>query len=315
MRIAIDETVSIFQGSRGADSVHRYDLPAEGIVEGWAIPAMVEQTRDLAESWPEVEVDVAGDGPAAEILIRTLAAQGVTARREEVEPVAAGEPVPVRRPTHGRRGTRHRGISALRLVLSLGLVCGIALTWFLVGGMNGRSPAPVVPLVPATQAAGPGPVAVSSAAEASTSPVAPASVVLIDGDIQIEAPFGSELRAGIVTGIDADLRVHLALDPVVGDERRTRDALQAMIDEDPTLELATGAGVRGVLAPISYVERPGDGSIVTWTTWFDAGRRVSVGCHSRREPHPSHDSACAGIAESLTVIEGSGGEFPGIREP
>lgn len=302
MKITIDESLSIFQGDDGTDSVHRYDLPAEGVIEGWAIPAMVEQTKDLAHSWPDVEVVVSGDEQAAEILIRTLDAQGASATKE-IEPSVAPETLAIHRPTQGRGRGKYCGISPVRLVLSISLVGGIALVWALVGGLTTTSQITQPSHTPsATQVVAPGAVAVSTVAEASTSSAPPASVVLVEQGLQVEAPFGSELRAGIVTGIDPELRVHLAVDPAEEDRSQMREALHHMIAADPALEIQVGGGVREEQFPISYVEQPGDGSTVSWITWFDAGQRISVGCHSRAEPQRAHISACAQIANSLTIL-------------
>ncbi|WKD59808.1 type VII secretion-associated protein [Corynebacterium caspium] len=75
--VTVQDNATIFDGPA---NLYRYDLPGSGIVEGWALLAVVEQIRQLSPTaWPEVEVVVDAAPDIADILIRTLVNKGAAA--------------------------------------------------------------------------------------------------------------------------------------------------------------------------------------------------------------------------------------------
>lgn len=100
--VTILDAATIFEGP---ETVYRYDLPGTGIVEGWALNAVVEQCAKICgPQWPQVNaeviVDISGTAvsfEAAEILRRQLAVTGVSVAPGEEEDFArpASQPSPL----------------------------------------------------------------------------------------------------------------------------------------------------------------------------------------------------------------------------
>lgn len=298
LTVTVLETATIFEGP---DTVYRYDIMAAGIVEGWAVPAVVDQVRQMGSvHWPDVDVIIDGDEKVTEMLTKTFIGKGVTSYpietlREhplpEVEPSPEPEQV-VTRPTKGRTHRHFYGIRPLHIVLTATFVGAVAGAWVLLSGET-RSPA----VHPATAGTGIPTTAAPSPSVTTT--------VLMGEDFQVEVPYGYVLEehddSHLVTGPDPDIRIHIALDPLHGvDPELVRGEVGRMIAEDPGLEHAPAGEWKGRDA-IDYSEDPGDGSTVNWATWFDADRQVSVGCHTRAEPTVVNKASCRNIVETLTL--------------
>ena len=107
LTITVLDTATIFEGP---DTVYRYDLPGTGIIDGWALPAVLDQAKELCSlNWPDVEIIVDADDPTTEVLTRSLLNKGVAAYpTEALRETALPEPaeVTITRPT--RRAGRHR---------------------------------------------------------------------------------------------------------------------------------------------------------------------------------------------------------------
>lgn len=145
LTITVLDSATIFEGP---DTVYRYDLPGTGIIDGWALAAVIDQAKELCSlDWPDVEIIVDADDPTTEVLTRTLLNKGVAAYPSEVLhetalPQPDGE-VTITRPTgrSGRSG-RHRlraGVEPFHLVVAAVVVAILGLSWWVVGGQPGPS--------------------------------------------------------------------------------------------------------------------------------------------------------------------------------
>ena len=116
--VTIGDNATIFEGP---DTVYRYDLPGSGVVEGWALGAVVDQVRQLTVAyWPEIEVVVDADEAATEMLTRTLLNKGVAAyAAEALREIPLPQPeeeLEITRPTSGAT-RRSLGLHPLHLSL------------------------------------------------------------------------------------------------------------------------------------------------------------------------------------------------------
>lgn len=309
LTVTVLETATIFEGP---DTVYRYDIMATGITEGWAVPAVVDQVKQLGSAhWPEVEVVIDGDETVTEILTKTFITKGIpsypveTLREHplpEEEPTA--EPL-VTRPTKGRTHRHLYGIRPLYLILSALLVGAITGAWVLLGGTNSPPPA-MPPAMPPTMPATTG----TDIDKQEATPTAGArTTVLMSETFQVEAPYGYTLEdhqdTHLVTGPDPDIRIHIGVDALHGvPAELVREEITRMITADPALQPAPPGEWAGEMAgreAIAYTEDPGDNSAVNWVTWFDHERQISVGCHTRVAPTVIHKAVCRSILETLEL--------------
>lgn len=318
LTVTVLETATIFEGH---DTVYRYDIMATGIIEGWAVPAVVDQVKQMASvHWPDVEVIIDGDDTVTEILTKTFITKGVPSYpvetlREHPLPAVDSEgeeEVLVKRPTSGKTHRHFYGIRPLHILLTALFVGTVTGVWVLFGG---NTPPPSAAVQPATAGVSAG----SSTAEtAAAMPAVPAvsevpevptssrtTTVLMSENFHVEVPYGYTLEehddAHLVTGPDPDIRIHIGVDLLHGvDEDLVRGEINRMIAADPALDAAPSGEWQGREA-IDYSEDPGDGSAVNWVTWFDNGRQISVGCHTRIEPTVVHRAGCRSIVETLVL--------------
>lgn len=310
LTVTVLETATIFEGP---DTVYRYDIMATGIKEGWAVPAVVDQVQQLSSvHWPDVEVVIDGDDQVTEVLTRTFIGKGVTSYpaetlREHPLPTEEPEPEPVvTRPTRGRTHRDFYGIRPLHITLTVIFVGVVTGTWMLLGGGDTSATPPDVATQSAvagtTQVPAPPTTTAGTGAEGASTSTAPA--VLEGEGFLVAAPHGYRLDRDdadpgmyVLTGQDPDLRIHIALDPLHGlDPHLVAEEMELVIAQDPTLERQPTVGER-----IVYSEDPGDGSKVAWTTWFEAGRQVSVGCHTRLGANVVQQAACRTVLDSLRI--------------
>lgn len=310
LTVTVLETATIFEGP---DTVYRYDIMAAGIIEGWAVPAVVDQVRQLGSvHWPDVEVIIDGDEAVTEVLTKTFITKGVTSYpvdtlREhplpDEGPDREEEPdLLITRPSRGRTHRHFYGIRPLHILLTTLFVGAVAGAWVLLGG----NPGPEPPVAPEVQPA-------TAEVETDTTDTVPTSslttTVLMSENFHVEVPYGYRLEeqgdAHVLTGPDPDMRIHIGVDPLHGvDEERVREEISRMIAEDPALAPApTGEweGQRAGLDALDYTEDPGDDSVVNWVTWFDNGRQISVGCQTRLEPTVIQKAGCRTIVETLVL--------------
>ncbi|MFP7364914.1 type VII secretion-associated protein [Corynebacterium callunae] len=303
--VTVLETATIFEGP---DTVYRYDIMAAGIIEGWAVPAVVDQVKQLASvNWPEPDVIIDAEDDVVEMLTKIFIAKGVSSYpietlREYPLPALEETPQPalepVKRPTSGRTVRHFYGIRPLHVMLVSALVGVVVVCWFVL-------------LKPAEMSASPAPPTTSPAATAareSATKAASTSVqptVLVTQDLLVEAPRGFQLKlvddTHQLVGPDPNLRIHLGVDPLHGaDTQLVAAELRRLIANDPALEEVL-VGEWGKPETIDYVEEPGDGSKVLWVTWFEADRQLSVGCHSRQEETLVHRATCRSVIEKLAL--------------
>lgn len=128
----------------------------------------------------------------------------------------------------------------------------------------------------------------------------PPERVIVDGmAVSLPPGFHWEVDEGLVTatGADPNLRVLLAADPLYAVPPEALWAeIAAEVERDPTL-----SDLQEVEGRRIYLETPGDGSTVAWTTWVDGDQQMSVGCHTRAEPTVIHKAACRMAVDSLTL--------------
>ncbi len=307
LTITVLDTATIFEGP---DTVYRYDLPGTGIIDGWALPAVLDQAKELCSlTWPDVEIIIDADDPTTEVLTRSLLNKGVAAYPSEVlreQALPAPEEVPLTRPT--RRAGRHRlnnlSVGPFHVMVGVVILAILGLSWWLVGG----DPAPAAPETPAPSVT-PGPPAGTATTVPVTSTSSPPEprTVLEHESLRVEVPRGFHLedREGLLlaTGDDPDLRIRLAADPVFTVPAEEVEAqIQAMIDTDETLHpLGDERAARG-LQVIRYLETPGDGSEVLWHTWIEDAHQLSVGCHTRSGPTLPQKAACRMAFDSVELV-------------
>lgn len=314
--VTVDDIATVVDGP---DTVYRYDLPATGIIEGWAVPAVVDQIKDLcSEYWPDVEVVINADERTTEMLARTLLNKGIAAYSSSVlnkdDPPQSVEAYPDEDGNPGeRRAVIYRPQDASRgssvLSLTNAAIAGVvllvvALSWWAISsalpnGQEGVQAAESVTASPTQVAESAAPT--QTATEETSVDNEP--ITVSGGGLEMKTPPNFTLTArpdGAYTaeGPDPDLRIVVAADPIYGVQPQAVEAeVLRMVEEDPTLTLVEGSGDAN---PVEYIELPGDGSQVNWTTWVDSDRQFSVGCHSRGEPTYAHKAACRMATDTLT---------------
>lgn len=310
--VTVDDIATVIDGP---DTVYRYDLPATGIIEGWAVPAVVDQIKDLcSEYWPDIEVIITADERTTEMLARTLLNKGIAAYSSSVlhkdDPPQPVESYPLEEPQPGEsRATVYRpqarsGASTLLTLTNAAIAAVvllvIALSWWAISSALPGATRDARAADETTVA--PSPVATTSDPETEET-VDNEPVTVSGGGLEMKTPPNYTLTArpdGAYTaeGPDPDLRIVVAADPVYGVQPQAVEAeVLRMVEEDPTLTLVEGTGEG---KPVEYIELPGDGSQVNWTTWVGKDRQFSVGCHSRGEPTYAHKAACRMAADTLT---------------
>lgn len=306
LTITVLDTATIFEGP---DTVYRYDLPGTGIIDGWALPAVLDQAKELcSQNWPDIEVIVDADDPTTEVLTRSLLNKGVAAYPSEVlreKALPEPEEVPLTRPT--RRAGRHRldsfPVEPFHVMVGVVVLAILGLSWWVVGG----SPAPAAPVASPVPTGTAVPTVTSVAPVTSASSTPEPRAVLEHESLRVEVPRGFHLedREGLLlaTGDDPDLRIRLAADPVFTVPPEEVEAqIHAMIDADETLHpLEPERAARG-LQVIRYREAPGDGSEVTWHTWIEDAHQLSVGCHTRATPTLPQQAACRMAFDSVELV-------------
>ncbi|GAB3706862.1 type VII secretion-associated protein [Corynebacterium nasicanis] len=305
LTITVLDTATIFEGP---DTVYRYDLPGTGIIDGWALAAVLDQAKELCSlHWPDVEIVIDADDPTTEVLTRSLLNKGVAAYPSEVlreTEIPPPEEVSITRPTESSgRHRLDRPVQPFHVVIGVVVLAIVGLSWWVVGG-------PAAPAEPAPEPVAPSsttPPPTQDATVASTSREPAPRSVLEHERLRLEAPTGFriEQREGLLyaTGEDPALRIHVAADPVYSVPSEAVEAqIHAMIDHDDTLHpLDPERAARGVQV-IRYREEPGDESTVTWHAWIENGHQLSVGCHTRQAPTLPQEAACRMVLDSLSVL-------------
>lgn len=317
--VRVDDHASIVEGT---DTVYRYDLPASGVMEGWALGSLIDQVRHLAgPQWPEVEVVIDADEQITELISRTLINKGVPAypagevEEEYEEPpeentipagrhrVRQSEELKIPRPTEGR-SARDLGLHPFHGIVLLVLISVVGVSWWTLKPEEKSEP-----VLPAVSSSAVSTSASSSAPSAPPTTTAEIKVVLEHEQLRVNLPRGYELVSEegrvFAQGLDENLRVHVKAEPLFG---ATAEMILAEIREiiaaDPQLdgvkESARVVGTEEVPA-LRYREDPGDGSQVAWTVWVNGEHQMSVGCHTRQAPTVAQQAVCRMAVESLEL--------------
>ena len=316
--VTIDShATSFYRPGESNNPIYRPDLPATGVVEGWAVPEITAQISELmAGQWPDIEVIIDAGERETEVLARTLINRGVGAypahiieAPEMASPAetewdstqdwdGAEKELPPRRILGSLDGGAVGVIGAL-VVLLVVLVLSVVAIARLVGGEDGA--APEATAAPETSVINP----------TTVPPSAPPPNERVATDrFSAELPAGYSLSqrpdgAFQAVGNDPDLRIIIASDAVSGvtDESFVEE-MTKVVESDPSLQLTAripGAdGSDGGRPRVEYTELPGDGSQIAWVSWVEGDRQFSVGCHSRSSQTQLQAQACAVVEESLT---------------
>lgn len=318
LTITVLDTATIFEGP---DTVYRYDLPGTGIIDGWALQAVVDQARELcSRHWPEAEIIVDADGPTTDILTRTFLNKGVAAyptealRETELPAVVEeGGEIEITRPTEAAGRGRHRlsgGVSfhPFQLVIGAVVLAIVGLSWWLMGVTNddsARYPAQVAVEQEENTEAEDRVPSMAEEVPISKDPEPPRAVLEQDG-LRVTMPSGFHLEnlddGLLAIGQDPSLRIHLAADPVHSVPAEAVVAqVESTIDADVTLHPLDPEQREQGQKILRYREVPGDGSEVTWSTWMEFEHQLSVGCHFEKEATMPQEAACRMAIDSLQL--------------
>lgn len=119
---------------------------------------------------------------------------------------------------------------------------------------------------------------------------------------------GDSSQPGVfaATGEDPNLRIYVTTDQL-------HDDAAAQIDHDAVLtdimqtvksspDLQEGRREHEPREQVRYVENPGDGSRIAWTSWVEGNHQLTVGCHSRHTTTEKQKQACELVVGSLERI-------------
>ncbi|WKD60415.1 hypothetical protein CCICO_01815 [Corynebacterium ciconiae DSM 44920] len=263
--------------------------------------------------------------PAAPTPRRNLPRPGALGRTEPPHPpttASTGEQREHAQPPRSLRRRSLRGSAAAQLwervnLFSVGIVAVVLLvvgvSWW--STRQSLDPAPVSARAEPSSADAPSPVGENDGEEASTSADAPQESVVELGPVRVRTPGGFQIvdrgdGSFQLSGADPDLRIIISFDEVYSvDPAAVIAEVEAMVAVDETLRTEPAVFARhGQPVHTSYVEEPGDGSVVRWISWVEHGSLVSVGCHSRGEPSHAHTASCRMAVDSLERRETGTGE-------
>ncbi|AKK04874.1 type VII secretion-associated protein [Corynebacterium mustelae] len=321
--ITVLDTASIFEGK---ETAYRYDLPAAGIRDGWAMPAIIEQTQKLLNpGWPDVTIGIDAATDVTEQLIRALACEGASATAIDdfmEEPLPDGIPGPVvdlgvQPPTTmfppqrlvpsaaESKSRRQSKLTVYGLYAAMVLVVvGVCLvSWWAVSTDQSAA----VPPAPAADSARE--TAASQRITPATVPPEAPTTRYEYGHVALRLPAGFRVEDGPKPGLfraigtDENLRVLVAIDPLFdADPAAVVTELETLIANEEVMTKVKPLGI-GRGPEIGYQETPGDGSGVLWVAWVDGEHLFSVGCQTRNGVWTiPQKSICRQAAESLEIL-------------
>ncbi|MDO4910131.1 MAG: type VII secretion-associated protein [Corynebacterium sp.] len=327
LEINLLETATIISGVPGADAIYRYDLPAAGVAEGWAAKAVCTQIKEIGgPDWPDIDVAVKGDKKATESLISALLAQGVLAFPAEYSP---------EKPAKKRRKPLLTCASLASVFVVLAAIGAMVYARddaatevsaevmpanaegqgsIIYNGKKINLPTSSPVMLPGTQSGTQsgnqsGAQSMLGGSQEPTSSSSAASLFgASDGNVQLNGfvvPSSVNWQVvgdGVVGSLstDPDQRIMVLRDLVYEDE-----LMLEMITEDPNLRAI--APRHGRANTIDYVEEPGDGSVVYWTSWRENPTRISIGCHTRQQPTEAQMSRCNSLVEQTNTLKKTAG--------
>lgn len=116
---------------------------------------------------------------------------------------------------------------------------------------------------------------------------------------------GDSAQPGVfaATGEDPNLRIYVTTDQLHDDAAAQIDQDAVLTDIMQTVEsspdLQEGQREQEPRAQVRYVENPGDGSRIAWTSWVEGNQQLTVGCHSRHTATEQQKQACELVVGSL----------------
>ncbi len=321
--VTVLDGVTVLDAPDG-QAIYRYDIPADGIVSGWASQALVDQIRQLQRT-AEDRVLVDADPDVSHELLRSLSFHGLSVGDLVQPPGPSGRDEPDVPPTP-QESPRVRSV-----LLTLGVAGAIVL-----GGVFYSLLAPTTTEELAVEPAAE-PVTVDRTVAESSGTATPVPSVEPEGpageeyEEDAEGPVGEDLGAGIVspeppapvlerydvgpvsvatqpdsrmevdgywttfTGADEAARYHVVVTPLA---EAGGDQWWAIMDEDiaDNPRLTHTGVVDGVL---TYVEEPGDGSQSHWFMQTVGDHHVSLVCQTRSTRTPAQAEACADFVASM----------------
>lgn len=310
VQVVIMDNVTIVEGS---DTVYRYDLSTEGILDGWALPALMEQIKVVGPpSFPMCEVSVDGITSACAKVVAALREQGVSVTSLAAPPareLELGTQVDYRpKSQRGDRPKFYRIAVAAVLVVVAG--CGLWTVWKTspsdsdVRGVATEKPAASSALTSPSRGPAPRKQAVPTR-------LAPAEVPGLAG-VRAVIPEGFAQRGTAPEGMvsfeapSGDLRVHLHRETAA-------DTLPAAIIDQINTDVSMASDMTPSARPglvegpeTAYIEEPGDGSVVLWFVWAEGTDVLSLGCHTRIAPTLAQRATCRSIAEGMTIVGEAG---------
>lgn len=288
IKVEVLDGATIFDAG---EQVHRFDLPCSGILAGWAVAAVVDQIKVMADGqWPDIEVAVRGPDRAVEVLTRTLLNKGIAAY-DAVEVAETKVPVApmVRRPTRGRRKAALPAFSPFHLVIAAVILGVLGFSWWGIDKPVATTQAQPEQAVPTT----------------TPTPEAASDMVVEYDRVRMHLPSGFTMAPRedgllVATGRDPALRIVVAVDPVYGvDAAAIRTEIAAMVAADPVLSDQPNRNLRPTETTVEYLEEPGDGSEVHWVAWVASDHQFSVGCHTKAGASLSHRATCRKAVETF----------------
>lgn len=292
--ITVLETVAVFDGP---DTIYRYDIPADGISDGWAVDAVLGQ---LDEFDPEhtTPIVIDADPPVRDALSRAVLAAGwsldqpPTPEPEEEEPVAPGR--------HRKQDSSRPWLPA---AVFAGIVVVITATWLLLRP-GGDDPEPVV-AAPTTSTKTSTSTPTPTPSSTTQQPPEPEVQYHDIDQFQVAAPPGTtgivEGERLTITGADPDLRIYVTVDPLDGmTPLGVMEAVDRELENDPQ-QTITGRTVD----TRQWTERPGDGSLARWYTFIIDDDQISIGCHTRTNPTAEQARTCDDMREGVSVRNNS----------
>ena len=119
---------------------------------------------------------------------------------------------------------------------------------------------------------------------------------------------GDSSQPGVfaATGEDPNLRIYVTADQLHDDaaaqinhDAVLTDIMQTVVSSP---DLQEGRREHEPREQVRYVENPGDGSRISWTSWVEENQQLTVGCHSRHAVTTAQKQTCELVIGSLERI-------------
>ncbi|MDO4928813.1 MAG: type VII secretion-associated protein [Corynebacterium sp.] len=309
----------------------RYDLPAAGIREGWALEALWQQCADSAQlDWPIVEdtvgiggfeVAIHADPDIFELLEISAAHYGIkiynarvdNARFDNAEAYSEQCDAHVDYPTPVYAGQPQREWLSYILIGFLLLGVGAGCIWLALQVTSAGNTEPdmepdrVAAAESVTSANMSSQVVPTTSASSSAAPTTELERYTHPG-LSVELPPGYSLGASPndpaviwAQGEATDFRILFARDAVYGmPPDLVEEELDRLIKADESLRLTPAFSSRKDI--VSYTEVAPDGSHTVWAAWSDEEFLYSIGCQAKTQMSLPQQAACR-LAQDSAIFE------------